>query len=90
MQTERVSKSARGDKQRLELWNTLLPEIRKALKEVTDGGKKMDKSQGAYTICMFCFIMTNISNLNVYFYFTNQMMKLKKKKILILIQRLNM
>ncbi|XP_071858144.1 CAP-D2 condensin subunit [Bombus fervidus] len=45
LQTERVSKSARGDKQRLELWNTLLPEIRKALKEVTDDGKKKDKSQ---------------------------------------------
>lgn len=89
MQTERVSKSARGDKQRLELWNTLLPEIRKALKEVTDDGKKKDKSQGAYRICMFCFIMTSISNLNVYLYFTNQMMKLKKK-ILILIQHLNM
>lgn len=89
MQTERVSKSARGDKQRLELWNTLLPEIRKALKEVTDEGKKKDKSQGAYRICIFCFIMTNISNLNVYLYFTYQMMKLKKK-ILILIQRLNM
>lgn len=89
MQTERVSKSARGDKQRLELWNTLLPEIRKALKEVTDDGKKKDKCQGAYRICMFCFIMTNISNLNVHLYFTYQMMKLKKK-ILILIQRLNM
>ncbi|XP_053985432.1 condensin complex subunit 1-like isoform X2 [Hylaeus volcanicus] len=47
MQTKMVSKSARGDSQRLELWNTLLPEIRKALKEIsndtTEKSKKRDK-----------------------------------------------
>ncbi|CAL7943553.1 unnamed protein product [Xylocopa violacea] len=42
LQTGNVNKSARGDKERLELWNTLLPEIRKALKEVINDGKKKD------------------------------------------------
>ncbi|XP_076685668.1 CAP-D2 condensin subunit isoform X2 [Andrena cerasifolii] len=43
MQTGNVSKSARGDKERLEFWNTLLPQIRKALKEVINDGKKKNK-----------------------------------------------
>ncbi|XP_076167655.1 CAP-D2 condensin subunit [Ptiloglossa arizonensis] len=45
MQTENVSESARGDNQRLELWKTLLPEIRKALKDVINGGKKKNTEQ---------------------------------------------
>ncbi|XP_076656625.1 condensin complex subunit 1-like [Halictus rubicundus] len=44
MLTESVSKSARGDGQRLELWNGLLPEIRKALKEVINGSKEDNKN----------------------------------------------
>ncbi|KAK1132275.1 hypothetical protein K0M31_016395 [Melipona bicolor] len=46
LQTESVNKSTRGDKQRLELWNTFLPEIRKALKEVINDGKKNSKKRG--------------------------------------------
>ena len=58
MQTGNVSKSARGDKERLEFWNTLLPEIRKALKEViNDGKKKSNGRQGAHIFgvlaCLF-------------------------------------
>ncbi|KZC05191.1 Condensin complex subunit 1 [Dufourea novaeangliae] len=45
MQTESVSKSDRGDNQRLELWNDMLPEIRKALKEVINCGKKNSKKR---------------------------------------------
>ncbi|XP_076302628.1 condensin complex subunit 1-like [Lasioglossum baleicum] len=48
LQTESVSKSARGDNQRLELWNTFLPKIRKALKEVInnkENRKNRDKEQ---------------------------------------------
>ncbi|CAK9809075.1 Condensin complex subunit 1 [Anthophora quadrimaculata] len=46
LQTESVSKSPRGDNQRLELWNILLSEIRKALKEVINDGNRKDKKQG--------------------------------------------
>ncbi|KOC65469.1 Condensin complex subunit 1 [Habropoda laboriosa] len=46
LQTENVNKSAHGDNQRLELWNILLPEIRKALKEVINGGNRKNKKQG--------------------------------------------
>ncbi|XP_076383101.1 CAP-D2 condensin subunit isoform X2 [Megalopta genalis] len=42
MQTESVSKSSRGDSQRLDLWNSLIPEIRKALKDVINGRKQND------------------------------------------------
>ncbi|XP_076247462.1 CAP-D2 condensin subunit [Calliopsis andreniformis] len=45
MQTESVSKSARGDKQRLELWNAFLPKIRKALKEVINEGENNNKKE---------------------------------------------
>ncbi|XP_017757299.1 PREDICTED: condensin complex subunit 1 [Eufriesea mexicana] len=45
LQTESVSKSARGDNQRLELWNTFLPEIRKALKKVINDRGNKDKEQ---------------------------------------------
>lgn len=51
LQTESVSKSARGDNQRLELWNTFLPKIRKALKEVInnkENRKNRDKEQGIH------------------------------------------
>ncbi|KOX78117.1 Condensin complex subunit 1 [Melipona quadrifasciata] len=46
LQRESVNKSTRGDKRRLELWNTFLPEIRKALKEVINDGKKNSKKRG--------------------------------------------
>ncbi|XP_034178146.2 condensin complex subunit 1-like isoform X3 [Osmia lignaria lignaria] len=39
LQAETVGKSTRGDSQRLELWNALLPKIREALKEVINGTK---------------------------------------------------
>lgn len=42
LQTENVSKSVRGDNERLEFWNTLLPEIRKVLKEVINNEKNTD------------------------------------------------
>ncbi|XP_031830938.1 CAP-D2 condensin subunit isoform X2 [Nomia melanderi] len=45
MQTESVSKSARGDSQRLEFWNSLLPRIRKALKEVINGKMKKNNKR---------------------------------------------
>ena len=67
LQTESVNKSTRGDKQRLELWNTFLPEIRKALKEVINDGKKNSKKRGIYK----SFNITYISNLNVHFCFIN-------------------
>ncbi|XP_076630904.1 CAP-D2 condensin subunit [Colletes latitarsis] len=44
MQTDSVSKSVCGDYRRLELWDTLLPNINKALKEVVVS-KKKDKEQ---------------------------------------------
>ncbi|XP_029054482.2 condensin complex subunit 1-like [Osmia bicornis bicornis] len=40
LQAETVSRSTRGDSQRLELWNALLPKIREALKEVINGTKE--------------------------------------------------
>ncbi|XP_046144630.1 condensin complex subunit 1-like isoform X4 [Osmia bicornis bicornis] len=40
LQAETVSKSTRGDSQRLELWNALLPKIREALKEVINRTKE--------------------------------------------------
>lgn len=65
MQTENVSESARGDNQRLELWKTLLPEIRKALKDVINGGKKKNTEQG---ICILCIEFISICKIYLYFY----------------------
>ncbi|OAD62279.1 Condensin complex subunit 1, partial [Eufriesea mexicana] len=53
LQTESVSKSARGDNQRLELWNTFLPEIRKALKKVINDRGNKDKEQGIHNCLEF-------------------------------------
>lgn len=61
-QTESVSRSARGDKQRLELWNTFLPEIRKALKEVINGGEQKNKQQGRHALYMVLYF-ASIENL---------------------------
>ncbi|XP_078041894.1 CAP-D2 condensin subunit [Augochlora pura] len=44
-QTECVSKSSRGDSQRLDLWTTLIPEIRQALKDVISERKRDSNNQ---------------------------------------------
>ncbi|XP_076282236.1 CAP-D2 condensin subunit isoform X2 [Lasioglossum baleicum] len=43
--TKSVGKSASGDEHRLELWNGLLPKIRKALEDVINGSKEDNKNQ---------------------------------------------
>ncbi|XP_076661535.1 CAP-D2 condensin subunit isoform X2 [Halictus rubicundus] len=43
--TESVSKSARGDGQRLEVWNGLLPKIRKSLKKVINRSKEDNQNK---------------------------------------------
>lgn len=45
LQAESVSKSTRGDSERLELWNALLPKIREALKEVIKDTEKKEKKR---------------------------------------------
>lgn len=50
LQAEIVSKSTRGDSQRLELWNALLPKIREALKEVINGTKKRSNRRSMFIL----------------------------------------
>lgn len=74
MQTENVSKSARGDNGRLEFWNTLLPQIRKALKEVINDVNKNNKRQGAHIfgVLRACFNPEQMyPTLKKHFHFTN-------------------
>lgn len=53
MQTETVSKSARGDNQRLELWNTFLPKIRTALKKVINDEEEAKSDRGSYIYILY-------------------------------------
>ncbi|XP_017876679.1 condensin complex subunit 1 [Ceratina calcarata] len=45
LQTQHVSRSARGDNERLEMWNASLPQIRDALKEIVKDGEQKQNDE---------------------------------------------
>lgn len=49
LQTLFASNSARGDRERLELWNTLLPDINKAIKKIIESHNENREGKYFYT-----------------------------------------